>query len=577
MAHGRQFFFLGSCREEGILEENPFGRMISSTRRFGVQATVVKLDGMDKEMTNTIVSNLLCLSPRLTRPLSDLIYHKTKGIPLFFSRLMISLCKDGLVRLSLSRRRWVWDEEKIQARKLPNDVATFLTSTIDILPNEVQNALSLLACFGACSDSSLLGELEKLLGMPIIEPLEVAVAEGLLENANSSYRFVHDRLQEVAYNMIRPEDRCVHHFKYGVNLASLSIQLDSDDILFIAVSQINRGGPEFVKDSDQAVLIADLNLKAGKKAMEMSDFSSAYSLFDNGISFLRKRHWQEHYDLSYQLFESASDCALVIGDIQSLQLLSAQILKYAKSYEEKLPPLYNIVSALAYDTQLIPESINNCLSVLSELGQELPESMSESDIKSYVEQTKVLLQGYTDQDLIEYRRMEEQSKIMTMKFLARLELSFQMTKPASQPIVTMKMVQLSIACGMSPLSPIGFTYFGQLLARLGNIQEGYRYVVVGRKMLERIRSMENSTEMSGEGEVIAQGNQIRCFVDPVQTAVEFHLDGQTAAMASGDTHGALLNSVSSATVHFFSIQTAATSTLYLSHIFHFISPAVLLA
>jgi len=269
----------------------------------------------------------------------------------------------------------------------------------------------------------------------------------------------------------------------------------------------------------------------------MSDFSAAYSFFDNGISFLTKRHWQEHYDLSLQLFDSATDCALVLGDITSLKLLTNQIITFAKSFEEKLNATYNTVSALAYASQL-PESVNRSILVLSQLGEELPDSYSESDTKLYIEQTQAMLKGFTtDQELIEYRRMVDPNKIMAMKFYARLEISFHMTKVEAQPIVTMKIVQLSITHGMSPVSPLGFTFFGMLLARLGDIREGCRYVRIGRKLLDRIGSKEVA------GEVIALGTQIMCFVEPVQATLETHVQGHTTAMAAGDTHGALLNSV----------------------------------
>ncbi|KAL7536583.1 hypothetical protein ACHAXR_007263 [Thalassiosira sp. AJA248-18] len=530
----RQFFFLGSSREEGILEGHPFGSMLSSIRQFGVNATIVQLVCMDKETTNTLVSDLLCLSPRLTRSLSEIIHHKVKGNMLFFSQLMISLCKEGLVCLSLSRRRWVWDEKRIQERKLPDDVATFLTSTvINTLPKEVQDALCTLSCFGACSDCALIKVLETC-GSPMIELLDIAVAEGILDKINDSYSFCHDRLQEAAYGLMKPEERCLFHFKYGVALVPRALDLKNDSLLFTAASQINRAGPAVVKDVEQSLLIANLNLTAGHKAIEMSDYSSAYSFFDNGISFLRKRHWQEHYDLSLALFDAASKCALVLGDLTILTLLSEQVIQYAQSFDDTLNSVYNIVSALAYTSQL-PQSVERSIIVLSQLGEEIPESYSEPEIMRLIEQTKAMLQGFTDRQLIEYRTMDDPSMIMAQKFYARLELSVQMIRPAAQPNVTLKMVQHSIAHGVSPVSPIGFVYFGQLLARLGHIKEGCRYVKIAREMLDRLGSKEVA------GEVIVTETQILLFVEPLQVTFDFHVKGEEAAMAAGDIHSALLN------------------------------------
>ena len=530
----RRFFFLGSCREEGLLGEHPFGSMLAKIRQFDVHATLVQLACFDRDTTNTVVSDLLCLPPRLTRTLSDIVYHKSQGNPLFVSQLMISLCKDKLVRLSLSRRRWEWDEGKIQSIKLPDDIAAFLSSTIERLPKEVQGALCTLSCFGSRSDRVLIEALEAKLDTPLIEHLETAVAEGVIDKVDGGYSFAHDKLQEAAYNLMQPADRPCFHFRYGLALVHHALEVIDDGMLFTAVNQINIGGPASINDSAQAVQIASLNLTAGITAMEMSDFSLAYSFFDNGISFLPRRHWQEHYELSLRLFEAASKCALVKGDEVSLKLVSDQILRFAKRFEDKLNTIFNNVTALCYTSH--PESVKMATSVLSQLGIDLPES-AESDFKTKIERTKILLKGFTDQDLIEYKIMTDPSKIMAMKFLARLELSLQYTRPVAAPIVTMHMIRLSVDHGMSPVSPLGFTYFGQHVAACGDIEQGCRYVNLARKLMSRIGSKEFA------GEVIAMGSQVLHFAKPIQLTREYHTEGYTIAMAAGDMPGAMFNSM----------------------------------
>ena len=533
---GRQFYFLASCRNEGMINEHPFKDMLTSIHSFGVNTTTVTLTCFDNEAINTMISDVMCLSPRLTRSLSEIIYHKSGGNPLFFSQLMLSLNRDGLVKFSLSRRRWTWDEEQIQSTKLPDDVATFLSCSIQRLPAEVREALFTLACFGASSDCFLISSLEDKLGSPLIAPLDIAVTAGLLDKIDSTYRFGHDWLQEAAYHTVIEPNRPILHFRYGVLLVPSAIDFKDDNMLFTAAHQINMGGPAAVEDAEQSVLVANLNLTASLKAMEMSDFVSAHSFADHGITFLRKGHWKDHYDLSLRLFETASRCCLVTGDVVTLKILSEQIERYAKTFSDKLNSKYNNVVALAFSSKL-PESCSSAISVLSELGEELPDSYAEQELKFHIKQTKIILEGYTDQDLIGFRRMDDHKKIMAMKFYARLLLSYQLIKPDSQPIVILKMIQLTMGKGMSPVSPIAFVFFGQLLARQGDVQDGYLYTQVAHKMLEQFGTKEIA------GEVIAVSTQIKCFVDPVQVALEAHADGHTVAMAAGDTNGALLNSI----------------------------------
>jgi hypothetical protein len=267
--------------------------------------------------------------------------------------------------------------------------------------------------------------------------------------------------------------------------------------------------------------------------MEMSDFSLAFSFFDHGINFLRKRHWQEQYDLSLQLFEGACKCALVNSDSLSLKLVSDQILCFATRFEDKLNTLFYNVTALAYASKL-PESVDMAISVLSQLGIELP-VLSEAEITTCVEQTKLLLQGLTDQELIDYKLMIDPSMIMAMKFLARLITALYYTMPAGIPIITLKMIQLSINHGMSPVSPIGLVYFGHHVASCGDISKGCHYLNIARKLQNRIGSKDFA------GEVICSSSQLFGFFKPLQIIVDHHYEGYNIAMAAGDVQDAMLN------------------------------------
>ena len=67
---------------------------------------------------------------------------------------------------------------------------------------------------------------------------------------------------------------------------------------------VNWGGPDVLPDSIERVLIAALNLKAGKRAVAFSDFQAALQLFECGVSFLPNDSWNTHYDLALELFDA---------------------------------------------------------------------------------------------------------------------------------------------------------------------------------------------------------------------------------------------------------------------------------
>jgi predicted ATPase len=119
--------------------------------------------------------------------------------------MLLSLNREGLMHLNLTRYRWEWDEEKIQSRKLPDDVAMFFEQSINTLPIDVKIALVTLSCFGASTECEVIEAIDAKLDLNLKDPLNIAIEEGLLNKLDGRYCFCHDRIQEAAYSMIEGE------------------------------------------------------------------------------------------------------------------------------------------------------------------------------------------------------------------------------------------------------------------------------------------------------------------------------------------------------------------------------------
>lgn len=205
--------------------------------------------------------------------------------------------KEGLLRINLAKHRWEWDEESIQSRELPDDVATFFVQCVSSLPSTAKDALQTLSCFGNSVRCDIIEHLEESLAMKLTEPLQDVIAEGFVNKRDGKYSIAHDRIQEVAYTMIEEHQCHLYHMKYGLCLTVLANNKCDNALLFTALAQVNIGGPSAVQNPLHYAMIAEFNLSAGKTAMSFSDFHSAFKYFDHGISFLRSNHWKEHYIL----------------------------------------------------------------------------------------------------------------------------------------------------------------------------------------------------------------------------------------------------------------------------------------
>mmetsp|Transcript_3578 Transcript_3578/g.6913 ORF Transcript_3578/g.6913 Transcript_3578/m.6913 type:complete len:822 (+) Transcript_3578:71-2536(+) len=535
-----QSFFLGCHRNNNKMgNENDDLWKIDN---LGLNVTKIEIDCLDKEAVNLMISNRMKMLPLLTSSLANIVYRKTEGNPSFVIQLMTALEKGGSLCMCPIRSRWIWDEKKIEDYELgAKDVVSYLAASLGSMSSDVLAALCTLSCFGSCSDRSLV-ELENELGSSHPEqnskwlsgPLDRAVAEGVLNKKDGQYQFVNDRVKDSAYDLIDPEERCLHHFNYGLALCSVAERNDDDGLFLMAVGQINLGGPKAADDGGERSSAANYNLVAGKKARTASDFFSAYWFYDYGISYLEVGHWTNDYDLSLALYDGAAECALVIGEHAVLSILTEQIMHYAKCIEDKLH-IFDISVRILMHRSDMSAAIACGIEVLSKLGEDFPKEVTPDVAIHFIEETNEMLDDMTNEKLIDHKAMSDSNKIMAMNFLTRLFEAFFMIRPSDQPIVVLKMVQLSVKHGMSPMSPLAFALYGSFLASMGNIHEGYRYARIAKALLEKIGSRRVA------GAVIAYSTQLMAYAEPVQSVINFHIEGGKAAMKSGDTMYADLN------------------------------------
>lgn len=86
-----KFFFVGSCRGDQMKSEHPFWNMLVKINDNDVNVTTVSMTCLNENTLNGYISELLYLSPRLVKRLSNIIYRRTKGNILFISQLLLSL------------------------------------------------------------------------------------------------------------------------------------------------------------------------------------------------------------------------------------------------------------------------------------------------------------------------------------------------------------------------------------------------------------------------------------------------------------------------------------------------------
>ena len=132
--------------------------------------------------------------------------------------------------------------------------------------------------------------------------------------------------------------------QYGMALCShtLDNNVDDNELFFTAVNQINSGGPSVVSDLSKRAILAKLNLKAGKLSITLSDYTTALSLFEHGISYLGDDKWTSEYELTLNLFDAAAEAACVLNKNSAVTSYTEQLVAHAKSFDDSLNCEYHV-------------------------------------------------------------------------------------------------------------------------------------------------------------------------------------------------------------------------------------------
>ena len=203
-------YFVGNYRSNEVPSGHAIFRFMDALESCNVKLSKVRLDGMELEDINQIVSDALGIFPRICKPLSQLVLRKTEGNPLFVLECLRSLVDRDLLRYSFRERRWVWDMDKIAAEDLADNVCELLKAKMIGLSENTQQALKIASCFGNAINTAIVDII--ILASPNFafqSELDKAVEDGFM-NKNSDglgFKFTHDKVREAAYDLIEEGER----------------------------------------------------------------------------------------------------------------------------------------------------------------------------------------------------------------------------------------------------------------------------------------------------------------------------------------------------------------------------------
>eukprot|EP00986_Skeletonema_menzelii_P003846 scaffold1255_cov199-Skeletonema_menzelii.AAC.2 len=132
--------------------------------------------------------------------------------------------------------------------------------------------------------------------------------------------------------------------------------------------------------------MAKLNIAAGEKAIESCRHKTAYSYLDNALSLLPDDHWNSNYDLSLRVSFMMASAANSSSMYDEAEILLQRIFDKGHCTTDKLPS-YHLLITIFLSQGKVVDAYNTCSSMLSHLGETIPETVTPQAVEAIVPET----------------------------------------------------------------------------------------------------------------------------------------------------------------------------------------------
>ncbi|MCP4752891.1 MAG: serine/threonine-protein kinase PknK, partial [Proteobacteria bacterium] len=504
----RHILMVGAYREADIDTLHPWPVVLENLRKAGADVDTIALQPLVKIQVNRLVSETLACDPSVSESLSNLCFEKTRGHPFFLIQFLTALYEDRLIDFDTTRGIWHWDVKRIQEKETTDNVVELMVGKLQKLPETTRNLLSLAACIGAQFELPTLAtvngksweetadELWESLQEGLVVPTNDAyklVGTGKLEPTNGesvtpsevpTYRFQHNRIQQVAYSFLSNDRQQYVHLTIGRLLLNRIDPEQSEEKIFDIVNQLNSGA-DLITDPEERDRLTRLNLTAGRRAKDSAAYEVSLNYLSTGLELLDGESWQKRYETALALHTEAAEAAYFCADFDRLDSLGKVVFSQARTLIDKIKIHELEILRRSADNRPL-EAIEAGLLVLKEMGVYLPKAPNLLHIVWGLVRIKLALIGKPIDELNAMEDMTRPDILAALRILDHIGQASYFALPRLLPLIVMQYFRLSLKYGHSPATAFGFAGYGMMLSGvLERFEAGCRFGELALSVGER--------------------------------------------------------------------------------------------
>ena len=317
-ADAEHLWIIGAYRDSEAGPAHPLHAVVKAVGEAGRHARTLTLAPLKAEDIEEMVGDMLARPAEEVRELSALVSARTDGSPFFVEQFLRALPERGLLARDRATGRWRWQREAIERARVTDDVGELLTAKIGQLSPTSRRVLSLAACAGSSFEAALLEEVgaEGVSPGALEAALEELLHEGLIvalgDAGADAYAFVHDRVQQAAYEALDPGARPAAHLGLARATERRRGDLEGDAELFAALYHYLRARARLVSAEDRRH-VAELCLRGGRRAKLASAYAEAADFLRAGRDLLGEAGWTEQPALTFDVHLALGEASFLAG------------------------------------------------------------------------------------------------------------------------------------------------------------------------------------------------------------------------------------------------------------------------
>lgn len=397
----RYFLLIGSYRDNEVTVSHPLIMLQQNFKKNNVLMQNLVLSPLKRNDIKHLIEDSFTSSPEEIPQLANLLLEKTQGNPYFINEFLKTLYSEKQLIFSYTERMWKWNIKNIQELSVTDNVIDLLLTRITQLPDKTQKLLQLAACIGHKFDLltlSIICEFElaetaRYILEATIANFIIPVNENywLLESISANavdlktlhsnkinYRFIHDKVQQAAYQLIPEDQRRQVHLKIGRLLLKNGSLHEKDENLFEILNHFNYCLND-IADTQEKLNLAKYNLWAGKKAKISSAYQAAKEYLSAGLYLLNGVDLSLSYELRNSFLKELATCQYLTGEYEKAESSFNQLLQSAKETLSTLE-IYKLNCEMLSTLNRHQEAIQLGLKVLASVNISIPENPTLVDL-----------------------------------------------------------------------------------------------------------------------------------------------------------------------------------------------------